>query len=95
MDLGLKDRVAMVAASSKGLGKAVAEGLAREGAKLALCARSEALHATADEIRRKTGVEGLRGKAHAMASLAAAPSLRYTVLISIDPEGRTPCRRAA
>ncbi|MBZ5566051.1 MAG: SDR family NAD(P)-dependent oxidoreductase, partial [Acidobacteriia bacterium] len=59
MDLGLKDRVAMVAASSKGLGKAVAEGLAREGAKLALCARSEALHATADEIRRKTGVEVL------------------------------------
>ena len=59
MDLGLKDRVAIVAASSKGLGKAVAEGLAREGAKLALCARSEALHATADEIRRKTGVEVL------------------------------------
>ncbi len=59
MDLGLKDRVAMVAASSKGLGKAVAEGLAREGAKLALCARSEALNATADEIRRKAGVEVL------------------------------------
>ncbi len=59
MDLGLKDRVAIVAASSKGLGKAVAEGLAREGAKLALCARSEALSATADEIRRKSGVEVL------------------------------------
>ncbi len=36
MDLGLKDRVAVVAASSKGLGKAVALGLAAEGAKLAL-----------------------------------------------------------
>ncbi len=59
MDLGLKDRVAIVAASSKGLGKAVAEGLAREGAKLALCARSDALNTTAEEIRRKTGAEVL------------------------------------
>jgi len=46
MDLGLKDRVAIVAASSKGLGKAVALGLAAEGVKLALCARGE------DELRR-------------------------------------------
>lgn len=60
MDLGLKNRVAIVAASSQGLGKAVAEGLGREGAKLALCARTEAtLNATADEIRRKTGAEVL------------------------------------
>ncbi|SRR5579871_2150065 len=51
MDLGLKDRVAVVAASSKGLGKAVALGLAAEGAKLALCARGEAeLQRTAAEI---------------------------------------------
>ena len=56
MDLGLKDRVAIVAASSQGLGKAVALGLAREGAKLALCARTESiLNAAADEIRRETG----------------------------------------
>ncbi len=40
MDLGLKDRVAIVAASSQGLGKAVALGLAREGAKLAICSRN-------------------------------------------------------
>ncbi len=46
MDLGLKDRVALVAASSKGLGKAVALGLAAEGTKLALCARGE------EELRR-------------------------------------------
>lgn len=51
MDLGLKDRVAVVAASSKGLGKAVALGLAAEGAKLALCARGEEeLRRTASEI---------------------------------------------
>jgi 3-oxoacyl-[acyl-carrier protein] reductase len=55
MDLGLKDRVALVAASSQGLGKAVAIGLAKEGAKLALCSRNaEALESTAQEIRRET-----------------------------------------
>jgi len=60
MDLGLKDRVAMVAASSQGLGKAVALALAREGAKVALCARNEAaLAAAAEEIRRQTGAEVL------------------------------------
>lgn len=58
MDLGLKGRVAIVAASSQGLGKAVALGLAGEGAQLALCARTEAtLNSTADEIREKTGAE--------------------------------------
>jgi len=58
MDLGLKDRVAIVAASSQGLGKAAALGLAREGAMLALCARTEStLLQTAEEIRRETGVE--------------------------------------
>jgi 3-oxoacyl-[acyl-carrier protein] reductase len=46
MDLGLEGRVAVVAAASKGLGRAVAEHLAREGAKVAICARS------ADELER-------------------------------------------
>lgn len=59
MDLELKGKVALVAASSKGLGKAAAMALAREGAKLALCARSEALETTAEEIRQTTGAEVL------------------------------------
>ena len=50
--------MAIVAASSQGLGKAVALGLAREGAKLALCARNQStLQAAAEEIRRETGVD--------------------------------------
>ncbi len=40
MDLGLKGKVAFVAAASKGLGRAVAEELAAEGASLVLCARN-------------------------------------------------------
>ncbi len=39
MDLGLKDKVAFVAGASKGLGKAVAIELSKEGAKVAICAR--------------------------------------------------------
>ena len=60
MDLGLKDRVALVAASSQGLGKAVARGLAKEGARLALCSRhADAVEAAAEEIRRETGAQAL------------------------------------
>src|SRR6185503_715319 len=58
MNTGLKDLVAIVAASSKGIGRAAAFALATEGAKLALCARSaEALDETADQIRAQHGVE--------------------------------------
>lgn len=57
MELELKNRVALVAASSKGLGKAVAWGLAREGAKLVICARNKKiLEKTADDIFLETGV---------------------------------------
>ena len=57
MDLGLKGKVALVAAASKGLGRAVAEELAAEGASLVLCARGdEALQATCAAIEKTTGV---------------------------------------
>ena len=56
MDLGLDSKVAFVAAGSKGLGRAVAEELAAEGAQLYLCARGEeSLATTCDEIRRASG----------------------------------------
>ena len=41
MDLGLKDKVAIVGGYSRGLGKACAMALAREGVKVAICARNE------------------------------------------------------
>lgn len=60
MEMGLKGVVALVAASSQGLGKAVALGLAREGAYLAMCARrADVLEEAANEIRQETGTEVL------------------------------------
>jgi 3-oxoacyl-[acyl-carrier protein] reductase len=51
MDLGLLNKVALILASSKGLGKAVAIELAREGAKVIICGTDkEALAATEAEI---------------------------------------------
>ena len=60
MDLGLKGKVALVTAASKGMGKACAMGLAAEGARVAIAARTEAdLKVTADEIRAKTRADVL------------------------------------
>src|SRR3989454_1804644 len=60
MDLGLKDKVALVAAASRGLGRAVAEELAAEGALLLLCSRSEeAINETAKEIAQTTAAKVL------------------------------------
>ncbi len=56
MDLGLKGKVALVAAASRGLGRAVAEELAAEGASLVLCSRDAgAINRTAIEIAKATG----------------------------------------
>ena len=59
MDLELKDKVALVTAASKGLGKAAAMQFAREGARVAICARSDALDTAAIEITEETGAEVL------------------------------------
>ena len=60
MDLGLKNRVALVAAASQGLGRAVAEELAAEGASLVLCARNTStLAETAAAIADSTGAHVL------------------------------------
>ena len=58
MDLGLRGKVALVAAASRGLGRATAFGLGAEGAKLVLCARgADALEAARNEIVNGTGAE--------------------------------------
>jgi 3-oxoacyl-[acyl-carrier protein] reductase len=62
MDLGIRDRAAVVAAASRGMGRAIAEALAAEGCKLAICSRNEqAIAAAAGAIRNKYGVEVFHG----------------------------------
>ena len=57
MDLGLKDKVAVITGGSLGIGLAVARGLAAEGARLALCGRDEArIQAVAADIAAQYGV---------------------------------------
>ncbi|MGH2364478.1 MAG: SDR family oxidoreductase [Chloroflexota bacterium] len=56
MDLELAGKVALVAAASRGLGKACALALAREGAAVAICSRDDAaISAAAADIRQRTG----------------------------------------
>jgi 3-oxoacyl-[acyl-carrier protein] reductase len=58
VDLGLKGRVAIVAAASKGLGRAAAEEFAKEGCQVAICARTAAdLERAAKEIGAASGRE--------------------------------------
>jgi 3-oxoacyl-[acyl-carrier protein] reductase len=60
MDLGLRGKVALVAAASRGLGRAVAEELAAEGASLIMCARGkEGLAEAGEAVRAATGAEVL------------------------------------
>lgn len=58
MDLGLRGKVALVTAASKGMGKACAMGLAAEGARVAMCARNEGdLKAAVEEVKATTKAE--------------------------------------
>jgi len=60
METGLKGRVAIVAASSQGLGLATAQGLAAEGARLAICSRDRGrIEHAAEEIAARCEVEVL------------------------------------
>jgi 3-oxoacyl-[acyl-carrier protein] reductase len=58
MDTGLKNRVAIVAASSQGIGRAAAEAFAAEGCRVAMCARnSQTLQAAAGLIEKQYKAE--------------------------------------
>lgn len=60
MDLGIKNRIALVTGASKGLGRACAEALAAEGCRVAITARTEAeVNETAEAIAEATGAETL------------------------------------
>jgi 3-oxoacyl-[acyl-carrier protein] reductase len=79
MDLGLRDRVALVTGASKGIGGGIAAGLVAEGARVAIASRSpERIHAAADAI-------GARGYAFDSADLDAVPDLVARVEADLGP----------
>jgi 3-oxoacyl-[acyl-carrier protein] reductase len=85
MDLGLSGKVALVAASSRGLGRAVAEELAREGAHLVMCARgADALREAAEQIRAATGAR----VEHVEADLGDAAARERVVAAAMQAFGR-------
>ncbi|MFA5786362.1 MAG: SDR family oxidoreductase [Actinomycetota bacterium] len=59
MDLGLAGKVALVAGSSRGLGRAIAEGLAAEGARIHVCARGAQALLEAEQTLRAAGADVL------------------------------------
>jgi 3-oxoacyl-[acyl-carrier protein] reductase len=84
VDLGLNGKVALVAASSRGLGKASALTLAREGASVTICARTAAdLEAAAEEIRRETKAEVLA----VPADLSGAEGIQSVVNATVERFG--------
>ena len=84
MDLGIKGRVAMVAAASKGLGRAVAEALAKEGCRLSICSRSTD---NLDDARQTIEVAG--GEVLAMAcDVSSAADLERWVEATIATFGK-------
>jgi len=91
MDLGLRGKVAIVAAASSGLGRAVAEELAAEGASLVLCARGEErLRSVCEAIATASGVDVLPVPAdvaaledvHRLAKTALSKHGRVDILVN-------------
>ena len=99
MDLGLAGRVAIVAAASKGLGRAVAEELAREGANVAICSRTAAdLERVAAQIQKATGREVFWqavdvGKQDSVTRFVAAVEARFSRIdICVTNSGGPPSK---
>ena len=101
MDLELKGKVAIVGGASKGLGRACAQVLAEEGAKVAVCSRSKPdLEKAAQEIRDTTGADVLAfagdlDRHDTIKALITAAAERFGRLdIMINNSGGPPLARA-
>jgi 3-oxoacyl-[acyl-carrier protein] reductase len=99
MDLGLKNRVALVAASSQGLGLATAEAFAVKGCRVAMCARNDqTLQAAAEKIRKQHNADVFAdafdvGDAAAVSRFVAAVASKFgSVDICVTNAGGPPAK---
>ena len=90
MDLGLQGKVAIVAASSKGLGKACAIQLAREGAHVIMCSRSaERISAAANEVAAEgTRYENGGSAVGIEADVRVQEDINRLIELALDRHGR-------
>lgn len=85
MDLGVKDRVALVTGGSYGIGRGCAEALAKEGAHVAICARNkDKLAQAVNEIQSKFGVKAIG----VVADVSKAADIENFVKKAADTFGR-------
>lgn len=85
MDLGLAGKAAIVGGSSRGIGRAIALALAREGCNVAICARGrDELEGAAAEIRAQTGAQVLA----AVCDMADPDAIRRLVHQTAETFGR-------
>jgi len=99
MELGLKGRVAAITGGSRGIGKAIARGLAAEGVNLVLLARGkEQLEKTAEEVSQESGVQVLSvaadvTNAESLKAAAAAAKNRFGTIHIVVNNAGGPIRR--
>lgn len=85
MDFGLRNKTALVTASSKGIGRAIAEGLAAEGCNVAICSRTKNdLETLAEELRKKHDVD----VSWSVCDLNKSVDIESTFNVSIKQFGR-------
>lgn len=85
MDLGLKGKTALVAASSKGLGFGTAQALARDGARVSMCSRSlQEVEAAAAKLSAETGAETLA----AACDMSKAEDISQWVQMTVERWGK-------
>ena len=101
MDLGLTGKVAIIGGASKGLGRACAQTLAEEGARITICSRTQDdLERAAAEIRDTTGAEVLvfaadLDKEESIKELVSATVDRYGQLdVMVNNSGGPPLARS-
>ena len=91
LDLGIAGKVAIVTGGSRGIGRACATELAREGARVAICARNlDALQQAAAEIKQATGSEGARIRQFVLGIISVGAGIPITIVPMVAADNGLP-----